>query len=350
MVRRTDAVREKRKKKKGSSSSSSSCYVTFSPVSEDVTYTTPVIVFVHGWDAKRSGVWSTFRSLIDYDKYRCAFVNLDYRGSIRANGAEITRQLVAVTERYDVPTAVIVAHSKGGLDVQGAILYDGAERYIECVVTLSTPHWGSPLADVLYSAVIQKVPPLMNRYGRLMCDAVADMRVPCMAAFRERFDNTKRCTEVVFMTLSSAIDDDDDDDECHRSIFRTILNMYGPNDGMVVESASLKPGGYHLGTLPMDHERTYSSPEVWTIVETCVTDKQIPVTLTPLTYDGRAGTIVGTVASYALRTVTNNLCLVLVIVALFVVIVRQHRRRRRRGGGRFTSTNKFGSSSSETCR
>lgn len=295
------------------------CYVTFSSSVSDIAYTTPVIVFVHGWNKKRSGVWSKLRSMIDHREYRCAFMNLNYRGSIRENSAELMRQLTTVTERYNVSNVVIVAHSKGGLDVQGAILYHHAERYIDCVVTLATPHWGSPLPDLM-------LPLIRNVSSRcanaIMCDAVADMRVAEMAAFRKEFDCNQRCTDVVFMTLNGT----GTDNKCSSpggSIKKTILNMYGPNDDMVVLSMSLKPGAYDLGTLPVDHERMNSSPAVWAIIQTCITDRQIPVTVTPATYDGTPDTFVNTVTAHISRTVTNSPVVLFLLALLLFVIVRR---------------------------
>ena len=45
----------------------------------------------------------------------------------------------------------IVAHSKGGIDTQAALVEYGANRFVGNVITLATPHHGSNLADLSYS-------------------------------------------------------------------------------------------------------------------------------------------------------------------------------------------------------
>ena len=45
----------------------------------------------------------------------------------------------------------IVAHSKGGIDTQAALVGYGANRFVGNVITLATPHHGSNLADLSYS-------------------------------------------------------------------------------------------------------------------------------------------------------------------------------------------------------
>ncbi len=123
-----------------------------------------VLVFVHGYGGVASDWWTT----TPYDElndmyleayragYRTAFVSLGGRdgletGSMWTNGQRLSWQLEVIARHYDVDALDIVAHSKGGIDAQTAVVQYGASDLVDHVFTLGTPHQGSELADLLYS-------------------------------------------------------------------------------------------------------------------------------------------------------------------------------------------------------
>lgn len=69
----------------------------------------------------------------------------------RANGKKLAQQIPAIAQRYGVDSVHIVAHSKGGLDVRDYLQFHHDFKSLQIVsfTTLSTPHDGSILADLI---------------------------------------------------------------------------------------------------------------------------------------------------------------------------------------------------------
>src|SRR5690606_15553332 len=84
--------------------------------------------------------------------YRTAFVDLHPEGTMWDNGQLLSSLLNQITAYFGVSKVVIVAHSKGGVDANAAAAHYGAAPKISRVITLGTPHWGTPLADLAYSS------------------------------------------------------------------------------------------------------------------------------------------------------------------------------------------------------
>ena len=103
----------------------------------------PVIVFVHGYSGLAIDWWLRVPPIFDNDMYvsaynagyRTAFVNLNVdpaaancavvrtpAKSTIYDGFVLGQQLQAITQYYGVEKVDIVAHSKGGIDSQSAVL------------------------------------------------------------------------------------------------------------------------------------------------------------------------------------------------------------------------------------
>lgn len=110
----------------------------------------PVLVFVHGYGGQAIDWWffnfgSGFNDMYDlaYSAgYRTAFVTDNLTGeaancevlrrpviSVFDAGDVLKRQLEYITDHYDVDQVSIVAHSKGGVDSQVAIVFNGAAAW-----------------------------------------------------------------------------------------------------------------------------------------------------------------------------------------------------------------------------
>lgn len=133
----------------------------------------PVLVFVHGlwgvaadwWIEKpATGPNTMYRAAYEAG-YRTAFVSLSINpltpddctatdmpgyGTVQS-GKVLAQQLSAILEYYGVGKVEIIAHSKGGVDTQAAIVRWAAWSKINNVFMLGTPNQGSLLADLLHS-------------------------------------------------------------------------------------------------------------------------------------------------------------------------------------------------------
>lgn len=123
----------------------------------------PVLVFVQGLHGSAGNWWGPTSYYGNNDMYAYAFNNgyrtffVQFRdadgnaGSMWLNGSVLRQQLEWITKYAGVSKVNIVAHSKGGVDTQSAIAHYGAGPYVNRVLTLSSPHRGSELADLSYS-------------------------------------------------------------------------------------------------------------------------------------------------------------------------------------------------------
>ncbi len=106
------------------------------------------------------------------------------RVSPLARIASRAEQLAAQIERLGVDRVNIIAHSMGGLDARYAIARLGMAHRVASLITIGTPHRGTPLADLgtmLLSCAFGKVPTLLG--------AVHDLCPRQMALFNEEVDD-----------------------------------------------------------------------------------------------------------------------------------------------------------------
>jgi hypothetical protein len=204
----------------------------------------PVLVFVQGLHSDATQWFQDSMYQYAYNSgYRTAFVQLadsdGTGGSMVANGSTLVRQLQAITSYYGVNKVDIIAHSKGGNDTQAAIVYDGANRYVNQVFELSTPNYGSQLADLAYSWWAGWLASILGQRDA----AVYDLQTSRMDTFRNQYDNTLANSGVDFDTTSGTN---------HGAWFSslwyggTYLSAYGPNDGVVTVASAHLPDWYSI--------------------------------------------------------------------------------------------------------
>ena len=169
-------------------------------------FTTPVLVFVPGlggvacdWystgatgnaPCQPNGVTAPANAMYAYAYqwgYRTAFIspNLDNSpavGSIQADGSVLKSVIPRVASYFNVPQMYFIGHSKGGVDLQQAILDGGVLPYVKAVFTIATPNQGTALADWAFAN-----PSVAQPLG-LLNTAVADMEVANMSLLRGAAD------------------------------------------------------------------------------------------------------------------------------------------------------------------
>ena len=176
---------------------------------------------------------------------------VDPIGSIQNRGTQLAEKILKQTNPAD--KVHILAHSMGGLDSRFAITNrdDLAER-IATLVTIGTPHRGSPVAD----AVIQRSGPIFDQIPAVLklklessAGAIQDLTTTSCAQFDDRTPDrpsvryinvagdASRGNELLLFQLAAA-----------------ISNMTGEiNDGMVTKSSALRTNNEHLADWPVDH-------------------------------------------------------------------------------------------------
>ena len=102
------------------------------------------------WGNTLHGV-NDMTSLAAAARYRMAFVQLNDKdseadNSLEANAALLAGQLAEIYNYFGEKVNV-VAHGKGGVDVNYALVKHDAYPFLDKVITLSSPHQGSQAAD-----------------------------------------------------------------------------------------------------------------------------------------------------------------------------------------------------------
>ena len=154
----------------------------------------------------------------------------------------------AVTERAQPPERVIIfAHSMGGLDARHMITHLGMADRVAALVTLSTPHRGSPYADWCLRHLTRfRALRLLKMLG-LDTGAINELTTDACARFN---DNTPDLPGVRYFSISAA-----------RPLlevspllfqpYRIVHAAEGLNDGFVsIRSAKWAT---HLQTWAVDH-------------------------------------------------------------------------------------------------
>lgn len=120
----------------------------------------PVLVFVHGYIDNGYG-WF-FQSNKMYhnsfgENYRTVFLGHSRTRGIHENAVTISGMLAQIAARYEGAELVVVAHSKGGLDTEMAMIEYGANDLVKAVISLSTPYQGVPISDIYGLPIITPI-------------------------------------------------------------------------------------------------------------------------------------------------------------------------------------------------
>ncbi|PTM57496.1 esterase/lipase family protein [Desmospora activa] len=195
--------------------------------------------------------------------YRTVFVDLHDSGGSAANqwdnGRMLADLLGQIYNRYG-QRVNIVAHSKGGIDTQAALIHHGAHPYVGRVITLGSPHHGSHLADLAYSSWAGWLAELLGARS----PGTESLQVGNMEQFRAVTDSHTNATRNSYYTTAGT---------SWGPTFSALwtggayLSTHGSNDGLVnVWSASL-PYGNHLFTAGLDHDNIRLGREVFHRIE-----------------------------------------------------------------------------------
>lgn len=225
----------------------------------------PVILFVQGlhadyktWSAKDSYYEAAYNA-----GYRTAFVQLKDAdgpgGNMWTNGPVLAEVIKKVAKYYNVPQINIIAHSKGGIDTQAALVHYQASPYVNVVHQLSTPNRGSELADLAYSNWAGWLANLLGKRD----DAVYSLQTSYMADFRSKTDNRSENDATTTYTAGGT-----GDDGIFSATWFAHALLPGDDDGAVsIASALGLPNGIEGFTKEISHSKMAKASETWSLVE-----------------------------------------------------------------------------------
>lgn len=212
----------------------------------------PVLLFVPGLN----NVAQLFREdnnmyQTAYDAgYQTAFIQLHDAGGASAdmwnNGNLLASKICEIFSYFDGKPITVVAYSKGGVDTQTALAHYGAWPYVDNVITLSSPHHGSELADLAYSAGAGWLAELIGARG----EGTAAMQTAYMADFRNQMDANPNAYRNEYFTIGGTNWGSAFSANWFGGVY---LSSYGPNDGVVTAVSSNLPGGHELAVGDWNH-------------------------------------------------------------------------------------------------
>ncbi len=167
--------------------------------------------------------------------------------SVSANAARIRAALLA-----DARPALVIAHSKGGLEALAALLDPAAAARCAAFVAFQSPFAGTPVADAvansraLHGLASAGFRALGIGGGEGLRDLTTPVRAAWMRAHAEAV--AKLVERLPVVTAATALDNGAPGggrDRAYGVAARWLERRAGPNDGLVPVSSALLPGARH---------------------------------------------------------------------------------------------------------
>jgi triacylglycerol lipase len=169
---------------------------------------------------------------------------------IEKRARQLQQWVLSIVPRFHGKRAVLIAHSMGGLDARYMLSHLGMAKHIDALLTISTPHRGSPYADWCAQHLGRKLRgfEVVRRFG-LDMDGVLDVTTDRCARFNQE---TPDVPGVRYFSVSIACP--------WRELpafgipsWYIVQRADGDNDGLV--SVNSARWASHLATWRTDHWR-----------------------------------------------------------------------------------------------
>jgi triacylglycerol lipase len=206
------------------------------------------VVLVHGIVAfDREGFisfWGRIPEKLEERGVRVFFGNTDAWGSVESNAEILKISIDAILEETDSEKVNIIAHSKGGVDSRYLIWkYDYGDK-VASLTTISTPHHGAEIADVLYGKEIvhtKIAKRAFSIFGELYGDKNPDLLTVghdlTTAKMKEFNETVGMDPRVYYQSLYTTMRNRMDDMMFFYS-YQFIKSLGGNNDGIVSERSA----------------------------------------------------------------------------------------------------------------
>jgi triacylglycerol esterase/lipase EstA (alpha/beta hydrolase family) len=226
------------------------------------------IVFVHGWTGfENIGPLTYFynvREDLDLLGYPIATAVLDPYNSVDIRGEQLAAFVDTTLTTQRARKVNLFGHSQGGIDSRYVASPAGGARPVGAVITLGTPHQGTPFTDIALGLIPGPTETvlafLLNFLGATQdqqSDVLASLDTLSETYMQGEFNQIMvDAPDVKYWswmgeTCVGGIGCDDAVDPLLLFSYQTIFAIAGGNDGLVpIESAKW---GEYLGLIPADH-------------------------------------------------------------------------------------------------
>ena len=228
------------------------------------------LVMVHGWTGfENIGPLTYFFNVQDDLEdlgYPIAIAVLDPYNSVDIRGEQLKDFVATVLANQRARKVNLLGHSQGGIDSR-YVAAEGGGGYgdrVGAVITLGTPHYGTPFTDIALGLIPGPTEPvlafLFNFLGAAQdqqSDVLASLETLSETFMQEEFNvlyvDDPRVKYYSWMgeTCVGGLGCQDILDPLLVFSYETIFAEAGANDGLVPESSAM--WGEYLGLIPADH-------------------------------------------------------------------------------------------------
>ncbi|MBP1310545.1 alpha/beta fold hydrolase [Paenibacillus sp. 1182] len=236
------------------------------PPPNRVDPTKPALLFVHGLNSSAE-VWTKNNNdMLQRARdagYQTATINLyDTNGTSQDmwdNGKLLADKIKVISNHFG-KKLIVIAHSKGGVDTQTALVYNGAAPYVQRVITLSSPHHGSQLADLAYSSWAGWLADIVGSQN----PGTSTLQTSYMKYFRSKTDALSNATTIPFFTFAG---DNWSGGTASYIMGGLYLSSFGKNDGVVTVDNAKLPGGRVVKVGSWDHAKVRTGSYVFSLIQ-----------------------------------------------------------------------------------
>jgi len=197
-------------------------------------------------------------------------------GSIAQRGEQLATAIVEQAPAGE--TVHILAHSMGGLDARHAITHvPGFVARVATLVTIGTPHQGSPVAD----AIANRSDPLFAHLPTFLVDQLernaGALRDLTTAVGRHFDESTRDMPGVRYVEVAG--DASRGGPELFLFQLAAVIGQLegDVNDGVVTKTSALRAGHEHLADWPVDHAGEVG----WSLDTPLPIEVELPLVPTP---------------------------------------------------------------------
>ncbi|MGF3105293.1 esterase/lipase family protein [Rossellomorea sp. DUT-2] len=225
------------------------------------------VLFIHGIHAS-SDTWIRENDLQEFTRkygHQAVFIDLHPDEDMWKNGQLLEGNLHEIYDHFK-RKVVVVGHSKGGIDIQTALVHYGAGPYVERVITLSSPHHGSELADLAYS----KWAGWLTNALKSKNNAVFSLQTGYMKSFRSETDELELAKATPIYTFGGTGWGGVNSELFWGGLY---LSRFGQSDGAVLVTSSRLPYGKEVRVQDWSHTTIKEGGEIFPYLKDLLTEE-----------------------------------------------------------------------------
>lgn len=187
-------------------------------------------------------------------------------GTIETNAEEIRKNLLKILKETKCNKVNIIAHSKGGLDARYLISTLQMGEYVASLTTISTPHQGSALLEVLDKlpdSTYRKITSIINKYFLKIGDTMPDSYCASkqlLPSYLEKFNQENPDSPLVYYQSYASAMRSASSDSLLSIPYLLMRWLSGDNDGLVTVESS--QWGHFKGVMISEKQRGISHGDV----------------------------------------------------------------------------------------